>query len=381
LIESNKKVKCFPICVASGTTYNFVCAMQDFDLWRLGPNAVRSIVHFLDAIPDLFLVSKVCKSWRKAVFDFGEIKRLRLSYLLDVGEKMLEFLSGICRVDQSVEEIILENWTFNGKSFSSISAFFGDKGLKSIEIRSCRNVQDSKISALLYSNRDSMEKLIWTGDSQKQFCKGIVSKCLMSPRGSIEERYPKLQVFDFPLLHCGEQFCSLTYFRNAPLRILNIPLVKVSSEDFLQLGLAFDYLEELSIYLRHSQRGSKFVFPNCPQLWSLELPECNFKHSTISFNLPNLTRLSLRAADIASIEGTFPKLEYLDMSWTMLPASVISKLFIYSNCKNLIMGQFDGSLIDEEALTIVETIAKSARLYVHSCRSIPISVRKKMRLN
>jgi hypothetical protein len=353
--------------------------MQDLDLWRLGHVSVMSVVQYLDAIPDLYIVSKVCKSWKKAVLEFGSMRRVRLKNVAAIDDKWIALMEVLKR-NGNLKEIVMEHCSFPSKGFSSISVFCGAYGLRTLEIHSCQNIQESKVSALIYAHRNSIERFVWLGDSQKIFCRGIVSKCLINSRSTSEERYSHLEIFDFPKLHCGEQFCTLSYFRNSPLKILNLPFIKINTDDFLMLGSVFDTLEELSIYLRHSQRESRFEFPFCPKLWSLELSECSFKHSCISFNLPCLTRLSLRAADVSSVEGSFPKLEYVDMSWTMLPSKIIAKLFSESNCTNLVMGQFDGSLIDEDALEVVERVAKNAKLYVHSCRSIPITVRKKMRL-
>jgi hypothetical protein len=337
---------------------------------------VSLLLFYLDTLPDLQLLSQVSQKHRRhVVLQSTRIDRVAVRGLPAISDAQMRFLAHFAGHLLSLQ---LENCGFSGMKFIQGIQW---KSIGKIVIKQCPNIQDQAVANLVQMHRKSIVELRWKFEGEKVYAQAVLTKCF-GTRAMIEQnRLENIKVVDCPTIFYGEEFCSLAFLRYSPLRILNLTFVKMNTEDFILLAPALQGIEQLSIklVLHHSHRQAKFDFPRCPKLWKLELVECQFKHAAIAFDLPNLKILNLRSANIDVVLGSFPKLEHLDLSWTMLPSISIANLIQSSNCTGLKIGQFDGSLIDEDCLQVLESIAKSAKLYVHSCRSIPIHVRKKVR--
>lgn len=110
------------------------------------------------------------------------------------------------------------------------------------------------------------------------------------PKRCARHKFKNLVVFDFVILSDLAYLSSLKAFNECHLKILNIPMIMVSTDEFMELGKSFQSLQILRISLSKSKPAEEFIFPHCPELQILELARCNFTGSKIQF--PSFPKLS-----------------------------------------------------------------------------------------
>ncbi len=343
---------------------------------RLSGLAVANIVSFLEAVPDYLVLASVCKSSETAVISYGIIRRVIVSQNGEICKNQIDLFKLIQKKRPQNMIQCLELWKcskISGDFIKNLAVFCGNSGLKLLTLNYCTNIEESIIATLLLKHRESIQEFLWKESAQSYYCPHFINLFLNRDRCN-GQVFQNIQIFDFPSLDNECEFCSLKAFNKAALKVLNIPLIKVHSEEIFELKSCFESLEELSICLHDYRAGTSFKFPHFPKLWKLELPDCNFRHSSIAFDLPSLKHLSLKNGNVPLIEGCFPKLEYLNVSFSKLSSQSLMLIISSSRFSNLKFGKFNGSLLDKECLELLKLFSPSAQIEIHSCRKLPKSL-------
>jgi hypothetical protein len=349
---------------------------EDF-LLGLGPLPVSTIISMLDTLPDYLVLARVCKAWEYAVLQYGNIATVKISQVCEIGRNRINLLKLIQKRNPRLGIRHLEFYrcsveAFYVKQFLDLCRFEANTGLKILSLNSCMDLNEASIASLLFNSRLSLEEFRWNDSSQRFYCPHLITRFL-STNVLESQRFFNIKVFEFPSLENGTEFCLLEAFSGASLRVLNICMVKIQAEDIFSLQSSFETLEELSVCMHDYRVIRTFQFPNCPKLRKLELPDCNFRQTSIEFNLPSLKRLNIRHGNVSNIEGCFPELEYFDISYSSLSAKSVSLLISRSKCTKLKVARFNGSLIDKECIQVLKKVSSAAKIEMHSCRKIPRS--------